>query len=82
MLRGLAVDADVETGDTEVGNRARERRLDLERTAVRIDGLLGVAAVGEGGSEAVPEEVVLKVSSYATSAKLVCAFRHSHQASR
>lgn len=63
MLGGLAVDANVKAGDTEVGNRARERRLDLEGAAVSIHGLLGVTAVRERGSETVPEEVVLFVSS-------------------
>lgn len=63
MLRGLAVNADVQAGHAEVGDRARERRLDLERAAVRVDGLLGVAAVRERRAEAVPQEVVLQVSS-------------------
>lgn len=59
MLGGLAVHANVETRDTEVGNRARKRRLDLQSAAVSIHGLLGLAAVGQSGTEAVPKKVVL-----------------------
>lgn len=69
LLRGLltvlgsfAVDANVEARNTQVGDRSRERRLNLERTAVGVDGLLGVATVRERGTEAVPQKVILTVS--------------------
>lgn len=63
VLGGLTVHANVEARDAEVCNRARKRGLDLEGAAVRVDGLLGVAPVGERRTETVPEEVVLAVSA-------------------
>lgn len=56
---GLLITADVETGHAEVVNGPGESRANLEGSTVGVDGQFGVAAVGEGGAESVPEEEVL-----------------------
>lgn len=59
VLGRFVVAPDVEARDAEVVDRAREGRAEVERFAVRLDGVFRMARVGQGRAESVPEEEVL-----------------------
>ena len=61
VFRGLVVAANVEAAHAEVVRRARERRAQVERLAVRADCVLRHPPVRERRTESVPEEEVLRL---------------------
>ena len=60
------MDSDVEACHAEVEDRSGECRAELKCTSIGVDGFLGVPAIRESRSEAVPEEVILHHGSACT----------------